>query len=147
MKSVRLMPIVLILILVSASFLGSAFSYSKESDEPQHHPLQYIFSKTKAIESYDLLIITPDEFIQELQPVADHKNRHGIATKMVTIHQVYDKIYWQGRDNGIQEFSNVIVQIWHHWCCRLPLHLVVYCGYFLWSHRDFVIHPSVGQTS
>ena len=42
-------------------------------------------------ESYDLLIITPDIFKDELEPLVEHKNRIGISTKLVTLSKVYDE--------------------------------------------------------
>jgi hypothetical protein len=47
---------------------------------------------------YDLLIITPEQFVQALQPLVVHKNTVGIRTKLVTLSEVYHQMYWQGRD-------------------------------------------------
>ena len=45
-------------------------------------------------DDYDLLIIAPSEFSDELQPLVDHKNNNGIPTKLVTL----DEIPSQGVD-------------------------------------------------
>jgi len=34
-------------------------------------------------EDYDLLIISPSEFIKSLEPLVCHKNKHDIQTKLV----------------------------------------------------------------
>ena len=48
---------------------------------------------------YDLLIITPEDFSRLLQPLIAHKNAMGISTKCVTLDEVYDRMFWDGRDN------------------------------------------------
>ena len=39
-------------------------------------------------DDYDLLILTPEEFNEELQPLVEHKNDIGIATKLVTVEEI-----------------------------------------------------------
>ncbi|MCJ7571438.1 MAG: C25 family cysteine peptidase, partial [Candidatus Thermoplasmatota archaeon] len=41
-------------------------------------------------EQYDLIIITHDIFKDEFQRLVDHKIRHGITTKMVTVGEIYE---------------------------------------------------------
>ena len=55
--------------------------------------------KTLDCNIYDLLIITPEEFLKVLQPLVDHKNNMGVSTKIVTLDDVYYYMYWHGRDN------------------------------------------------
>lgn len=52
-------------------------------------------------ESYDLIILTPSEFANELEPLVTHKNNRDISTKLVTLSDIYNGIYFpiQGRDN------------------------------------------------
>ena len=47
---------------------------------------------------YDLLIIAPKKYSNALQPLIVHKNRVGIKTNLVTLDQVYDQMFWHGRD-------------------------------------------------
>jgi len=49
---------------------------------------------------YDLLILTPKKFARVLEPLADHKNSFGVSTRCVTLDEVYDQMYWQGRDRA-----------------------------------------------
>jgi hypothetical protein len=63
---------------------------------------------------YDLLIISPSEFIKHLKPLVSHKNDYGINTKLVTLNEVYEKMYWQGRDNAekIKYFIKSSIENW-----------------------------------
>ena len=47
---------------------------------------------------YKLLIIAPKKFVKQLKPLVCHKHRMGIATRLVTLNEVYEKMYWHGRD-------------------------------------------------
>jgi hypothetical protein len=56
-------------------------------------------------DSYDLVIITPQEFCDALQPLVDHKiNNMGISTKIVKTDEIYYWDYFQveGRDRAEQ---------------------------------------------
>jgi hypothetical protein len=70
----------------------------------------YGFEKTKVKlkefennkESYNLIIISPEYFFNELQPFKVHKENHGITTKIVLINEIYNGTYFsvQGRDDS-----------------------------------------------
>lgn len=47
----------------------------------------------------DLLIIAPRNFKRPLQKLVNHKNSYGLSTKLVTLNQIYDEI-WYGRDDA-----------------------------------------------
>jgi len=47
---------------------------------------------------YDLLIIAPCEFQEDLQPLVCHKNQYDLRARMVSLCEIYDQMYWQGRD-------------------------------------------------
>jgi len=47
---------------------------------------------------YDLLIIAPKKYTDALQPLIVHKNRVGIKTNLVALNDVYDQMFWHGRD-------------------------------------------------
>ncbi len=51
---------------------------------------------------YDFIIITPVDFSNELQPLVTHKEQHAISTKIVTLDDIYDSVYFptQGRDDA-----------------------------------------------
>ena len=48
--------------------------------------------------TYDLLIIAPKTFENELQPLVRHKENMGVSTKLETLDKIYEEMYWQGRD-------------------------------------------------
>ena len=51
---------------------------------------------------YDLLIISPSQFGDALQPLVTHKENHGIKTVLVTLDEIYNGNYFavQGRDDA-----------------------------------------------
>ena len=63
-------------------------------------------------DSYDLLIVAPGEFTETLQPLVQHKEDHGLATKLVTTDEVYAAA--QGRDNAekIKYYIKDAVEDW-----------------------------------
>ena len=65
-------------------------------------------------QEYTLLIIAPSEFSTTLQPLITHKNSMGLSTKLVTLEDVYNQMFWQGRDNPekIKYFIKKAVEIW-----------------------------------
>lgn len=48
------------------------------------------------VDSYDLLIISPADFVKNLQDLVDHKNKKGIETKIATVEDISKND--QGRD-------------------------------------------------
>jgi len=65
-------------------------------------------------DSYTLLIITPDMFNNELAPLVTHKKTMGLNTKLVTLQEVYDQMYWQGRDKAekVKYFIKNAIEQW-----------------------------------
>ena len=76
--------------------------------EPSH-PL---FSK----DEYDLLIITPDEWKEDLQQFKQHKEQHGIRTIVVSLQEIYGGEYFavEGRDDAerIKYFIKNAIEEW-----------------------------------
>ncbi len=70
--------------------------------------------KSDELEIYDLIIITPDSFEDILQSLVEHKNSIGIKTKLVTTEQVYDEMFWFGRDEAekIKYFIKTAIERW-----------------------------------
>lgn len=54
--------------------------------------------KKQSSESTDLVIITPSEFSNNLQPLITHKNSYGITTKFVTLEEINNN--YTGRDEA-----------------------------------------------
>ncbi len=63
--------------------------------------VEYELPKTPfftGMETYDLLIITPQEFLAGLQPLITHKNSIGVETILKTTEEIYSE-YSEGRDD------------------------------------------------
>jgi hypothetical protein len=63
---------------------------------------------------YDLLIIAPRSFFNELSPLVNHKNRIGVRTILISTDQVYHQMFWQGRDEAekVKYFIKAAVENW-----------------------------------
>ena len=49
---------------------------------------------------YNLVIIAPDKFISNLQPLAEHKDSYGINTLIKNVEEIYEE--YEGRDKAEQ---------------------------------------------
>ncbi|HEC81012.1 MAG TPA: hypothetical protein ENI42_01110, partial [Thermoplasmatales archaeon] len=63
---------------------------------------------------YDLLVIAPSRFCSILEPFVEHKNLHSVKTRLVSLEEVYDRMFWYGRDNAekIKYFIKNAVEYW-----------------------------------
>jgi len=59
--------------------------------------------QTVSDETYNLIIICPDEFADSLQELVDHKNTNGISTKLISLEEIYDGTYFSNQGNDEQE--------------------------------------------
>ncbi|MCK5261212.1 MAG: hypothetical protein KAJ44_03450 [Thermoplasmatales archaeon] len=75
-------------------------------------PSKYILNNDHSI--YKLLVIAPKKFVKVLQPLVTHKNSVGISTELVTLTEVYDQMYWHGRDEAekIKYFIKTAIEDW-----------------------------------
>lgn len=63
---------------------------------------------------YDLLIITTNQFEKHLQPLKEHKEKYEVKTKIVTLTEVYDQMFWHGRDKP-EKIKYFIKQAHEEW--------------------------------
>jgi hypothetical protein len=63
---------------------------------------------------YDLLVISPDSFLNDLQPLIEYKISNGIKTKIVGLTEIYEEMFWQGRDDveKIKYFIKTSIEEW-----------------------------------
>ncbi len=65
---------------------------------------------------YDFIIITPENFLNELEILREHKEQYEIKTKIITLLDIYNSIYFsvQGRDNAekIKYFIKSAIENW-----------------------------------
>ena len=75
-------------------------------------PSQPLFNK----DEYDLLIICPSQWKEDLQPLKEHKESHGIKTIIVSLDEIYGGKYFatQGRDSAekIKYFIKDAIENW-----------------------------------
>jgi len=64
--------------------------------------------------TYDLLIISPKKFSRYIKPLVNHKNEFGVKTIQVNVEDVYDQMYWHGRDDAekIKLFIKKSIEEW-----------------------------------
>jgi len=67
-------------------------------------------------DAYELVIITPSEFSDGLQPLVQHKENYGLTTKIVTLDEIYGGTYFTtyGRDDAekVKYFIKDAVEAW-----------------------------------
>ena len=65
---------------------------------------------------YSFIVLTPSKYIDELQPLVDHKNGRGVSTKLVTLDEIYSSSYFplNGRDKQeqIKYFIKDAIEQW-----------------------------------
>ncbi|HDM67061.1 MAG TPA: hypothetical protein ENG62_01580 [Thermoplasmatales archaeon] len=68
------------------------------------------------VSEYELLILCPTEFKNSLVPLVEHKESHGVSTKLVTLREIYSGVYFpvKGRDKPeeIKYFIKDAVENW-----------------------------------
>lgn len=68
-------------------------------------------------DEYDMVVITPSEFSEKLQPLVDFKLDSSVATKLVTLDEIYDGYYFpvKGRDDQekIKYFIKDAIEEWN----------------------------------
>jgi Peptidase family C25 len=103
----KLCMIITLLIMILSSWSVKAI----DIPTVEHRLLQ---QDSQGYHIYDLLIIAPKIFHNELVPLADHKNRIGIRTILVDTDMVYDQMFQQGRDDAekVKYFIKDAVENW-----------------------------------
>lgn len=68
---------------------------------------------TNKFDSYDLLIITPSSFTDELQPLIDHKNNHGMHTTVGVLEDIYENYPGRDEPEKIKYFIKYAKETWN----------------------------------
>ncbi|MEA3458668.1 MAG: C25 family cysteine peptidase [Candidatus Thermoplasmatota archaeon] len=63
---------------------------------------------------YKLLIISPSEFAEKLEPLVTHKENIGLSTKLVTLDEIDENMFWHGSDKQekIKYFIKDAIEEW-----------------------------------
>jgi len=62
--------------------------------------------------TYDLIIISPQEFSDSLLPLVTHKNEYGIATAFVPLETIYDNFTGRDHPEQIKYFVKYALETW-----------------------------------
>jgi hypothetical protein len=110
-KTKKMPQIVGILVLCVILIEGSSALGVPPSAHLNQHTTQ---THDLSTDIYSLLIITPSCFKNALQPLVTHKKAMGLETRLVTLPEVYDQMYWQGRDDAekIKYFIKNAMEYW-----------------------------------
>lgn len=103
----KLCLVIMMLIMVLPSGLAAAMCTTTIGNV-------YVQRNGEGCGLYDLLIIAPKEFCSQLVPLVSHKNSFGIRTILVDTTEVYDQMFWQGRDDAekVKYFIKAAVENW-----------------------------------
>jgi hypothetical protein len=115
MKKISIIINIILIFIIISSINISAINLNKNKINNQNnifHNLKLFQFNDSGI--YDLLIISPDIFENKLQPLVEHKNNFDIKTKFVTTENVYDEMFWLGRDEAekIKYFIKTAIEKW-----------------------------------
>lgn len=61
---------------------------------------------------YDLVVISPSVFSDVLQPLVEHKERHGLETKLVTLENIYTSFNGRDKAEKIKYFIKYALEEW-----------------------------------
>ncbi|PNX53982.1 MAG: hypothetical protein BV458_01685 [Thermoplasmata archaeon M9B2D] len=94
-----------------------------------------------ATDTYPLVIITPEEFSEMLQPLVDHKNAYNLLTTVVTLEDIYSTYFGRDHPEQIKYFIKYAVETWDtHYVLlvgdmkKLPIRFT----YASWWERDLL---------
>ena len=87
------------------------------------------------IDIYDMVIISPDVFIQELQPLIQHKNDYGVHTFLKTTEDIYNEYNGDDKPEQIKYFIKDVIE-------TLSIKYVLIIGglkHYIWNNpRDTI---------
>ena len=94
-------------------FIASTFIFSGFATFAYSNQNKVIESKINCIDEYDLVIIAPDEFSSEIQPLVEHKNNFNVKTILKTTEEIYSS--YEGRDSSekIKYFIKDALETWN----------------------------------
>lgn len=95
----------LIIIMIAVFFLSSvkisAFSVNNEKN------------MLKFDEEYDLVIISPDVFSSDLQPLLNHKNSRNVRSILKTTEDIYNEFTGRDHPEQIKYFIKYAIEMWN----------------------------------
>jgi hypothetical protein len=108
--------IVILIIMIFSSISLSSSINAKIITNTNYNNINYpSINKNENVNLfYDLLIITPENYSEILQTLKKHKENIGISTKIATLNEVYENMFWHGRDKAekIKFFIKKAIDEW-----------------------------------
>jgi hypothetical protein len=71
---------------------------------------QPLHSFTPLNDAYDMIIICYDDYASLLEPLVEHKNSHGVRTKLVTLTEIKDGSYFPAEGRDTQEKTKYFIK-------------------------------------
>jgi len=108
----KILVCITIFLLISLCVLPTIQAEVKINNTPVNFNNNLSFNTQNPV--YNLLIITADKFENALKPLVEHKIKYGISTKLIKLSDVYEQIYWYGRDEAekIKYFIKFAIEEW-----------------------------------
>jgi len=107
--------VTIIIIIFSSISLSSSIN-AELITNTSYNNINYlpIHEKNNTNLLFDLLIITSENYTETLQTLKEHKENIGISTKIATLNEVYENMFWQGRDKAekIKFFIKKAIDEW-----------------------------------
>lgn len=111
MKIKKLLPFIILITLVFGNLSAIALEHHHKNIGIRQTVVSV--SSVELSDSYDMVIISPEIFEKELQPLLIHKASHGVKTTLKTIEAIFDE--YQGRDEAekIKYFIKDAIEQWN----------------------------------
>ena len=112
-RSSRTILIMIIIIVILTNFPTTALQSKPSLKERNITTCNESKDETTSA-IYDLLIISPRIFSKHLQPLVFHKNKHNVKTVLIETEEIYNQIFWRGRDKAekIKYFIKDSIENW-----------------------------------
>lgn len=95
-----ILSIFFVVLFICSSVMSAAFIPSKSLSK---------------MDDYDLLVISPQKYVSSLSSLLEHKESVGVRSKLVTLDEVYNEMFWHGRDDPekIKYFIKQAYDLWN----------------------------------
>ena len=98
----KVLPLLAVGVLVFGGFGAVALS---ENDS--------ILLSISAEDECDMVIIAPEIFSKQIQPLIDHKNSHGVQTILKTTEEIYDEYTGRDKAEQVKYFIKDALETWN----------------------------------
>jgi hypothetical protein len=99
----KIFPISVLVLLILSGGITAAISISDIT----------LQQKNYEFDEYKMIIIAPNEFSSEIQPLIDHKNSHGINTLLETTQNIYKEFTGRDEPEQIKYFIKYAKEEWN----------------------------------